>query len=225
MDDEYRRTVESLLHEMKMEEEKQAKKEAEADATKAKVAEEFQLEKQALARRHLEKVGKSVERAKKAQERSKRRTELLQESLRANISAGVHVWVDPLSISGLWRAFGAIADGSKAEEFLQLHVAADGTVTGMVDSDGDGVWTEEDCRLANGFFDGATCSIRFDQVYDDNPTEEDRLAGFDKTRWQAVYDPSSNRFVKGQWTTAVGSAGSFECERTTEEAMRNRNKR
>jgi hypothetical protein len=223
MDDEYRRTVESLLLEMKIEEEKQAKKEAEAAATKTKVAEQFQLETQALARRHLKKVGKSVERGKKAQERSKRRAELLQQSLKANISAGVHVWVDPAGISGLWRAFGATTDGSKAEEFLQLRVAADGTVTGMVDSDGDGVWSEEDCRVANGFFDGATCSIRFDQVYDDHPTEEDRLAGFDKTRWEAVYEPSSNRFVKGHWSTAGGSAGTFECERTTEEAMRNRN--
>ena len=151
-----------------------------------------------------------------------RRAALLQEALEANISAGLHVWVDPAGVCGLWRAFGLTQDGSETEEFLQLRVAADGTVTGMVDSDGDGVWTEEDCRIANGFFDGATCSLQFDQVYDDNPSAEDRRTGFDKTRWEAVYDPSSDSFVQGQWSTAVGGAGTFECERTTEEAMRNR---
>ena len=45
-----------------------------------------------------------------------------------------------------------------------MTAAADGTVTGMVDSDGDGVWTEEDCKLANGFFDAQTGVLSFDQV-------------------------------------------------------------
>ena len=34
----------------------------------------------------------------------------------------------------------------------------------MVDSDGDGVWTEEDCKLANGSFDAYTGVLSFDQV-------------------------------------------------------------
>ena len=144
----------------------------------------------------------------------------LEENFGVEGQSGVSV--DATGISGLWRAFGSTKYGLEAEEFLQLRVADDGTVTGMVDSDGDGIWTEADCRLANGFFDGATCLIQFDQVYDDNPTEQDRCSGFDKTRWEAVYDPSSDKIVKGQWSTAAGSAGIFECERTTANAMRNR---
>ena len=68
---------------------------------------EEEAAKRALAQAHLKAVGRSVERARKARERSVRRTQMLQEALEANISAGLHVWVDPAGISGLWRAYGS----------------------------------------------------------------------------------------------------------------------
>ena len=199
------------------------------------MAEQYQreaAEKEAQARVHLGRIAKSIEEDKKAHEKSVRRTELLEGALEANISAGLlseaepeppTPAVDPRAISGLWRAFGTFGnDGGQTEEFLLLQVAADGTVTGMVDSDGDGVWSEEDCRIANGFLDGTACSIRFDQVYDDSPSDEGERTGSDKTRWEAVYDASRGMFVNGEWSTATGSAGKFECERTTEDKMLNR---
>ena len=46
--------------------------------------------------------------------------------------------------------------------------------------------------------------------------------GFDKTRWEAWYDVKNDSMVGGEWSTAAGGAGVFQCERTTDERMRNR---
>ena len=80
---------------------------------------------------------------------------------------------DPAALAGLWRAFGTNVYGEAEEEFIQMDLSSGCAVTGMVDSDGDGVWTEEDCRIANGFFDPRTGQLKFDQIYDDNPSAED----------------------------------------------------
>ena len=130
--------------------------------------------------------------------------------------------VEPSELTGLWRAIGVNVAGEMEEEFLQLDVSSVGVVTGMVDSDGDGVWSEEDCRLANGVFDAQTSQLRFDQVYDDSPPVADVQSGFDKTAWVGRYDASSGLIVDGKWSTTAGVIGKFRLERTTEEQMRNR---
>ena len=130
--------------------------------------------------------------------------------------------LEPAAVAGLWRASGTNVNGEIEEEFLQLNISSSFVVTGMIDSDGDGVWSEKDCRIANGFFDSRTCQLKFDQVYDINPSAEDVRTGFDTTTWVARYDASSKMLVDGTWSTAAGVVGSFSLDRTTEETMRNR---
>lgn len=130
---------------------------------------------------------------------------------------------DPLS--GLWRASGMNVYDEPEEEFIQLDVSSAGVVTGMVDSDGDGVWTEDDCWIRNGFFDPKTGELKFDQIYDENPSEEDIRTGFDKTTWDGRYDQTSDQIVDGVWSTASGEVGTWSLDRTTEMEMRQRRQR
>ena len=117
-------------------------------------------------------------------------------------------------LSGLWRAKGKTMRGGRTEEFLQLDVSASGVVTGMVDSDGDGVWSEDDCRIASGLFNGASNIVRFVQIY----AAKELL----DVRWTARYDKATDTFTDGSWMTDDGPGGVFSMERTTEEQMLNR---
>ena len=120
-------------------------------------------------------------------------------------------------LSGLWRAKGKTMRGGRTEEFLQLDVSASGVVTGMVDSDGDGVWTEDDCKIAPGTFDAASGALAFVQIY----AEPELL----DVRWSARYDAATDTLTGGEWATDDGPGGTFRAARTTEEKMRNRRRR
>ena len=120
-------------------------------------------------------------------------------------------------LSGLWRAKGKTMRGGSTEEFLQLDVSASGVVTGMVDSDGDGVWTEDDCKIAPGTFDSASGALAFVQIY----AEPELL----DVRWSARYDAATDTLRDGKWATDDGPGGTFRAARTTEEKMRNRRRR
>ena len=122
-------------------------------------------------------------------------------------------------LSGLWRARGKTTEGEDTEEFLQLDVTAGGVVTGMVDSDGDGVWTEKDCKIAPGQFDTASGEVTFVQIY-----AEPQLLD---VRWSARYDAATDTLTDGQWSSVEydgtdGAGGTFCAARTTEGEMRNR---
>ena len=105
-------------------------------------------------------------------------------------------------------------NGAQTEEFLQLDVRVSGRVSGMVDSDGDGVWSEDDCRIASGLFNGASNIVRFVQIY----AAKELL----DVRWTARYDKATDTFTDGSWMTDDGPGGVFSMERTTEEQMLNR---
>ena len=79
--------------------------------------------------------------------------------------------------------------------------AAGGAVAGAVD-DGDGVLSEDDCKLENGQLDAKTCALVFDQVYTDGAV----------THWRAEYDRETDALVRGMWTGACN--GSFGGVRT-----------
>jgi hypothetical protein len=93
--------------------------------------------------------------------------------------------VAPPSVSGLWRSTGAVKDGLllgdgplqratlihevravAEEEFLKLEVSADGKVSGMIDSDGSGDWSEKDYKVEGGSFDTSTLELRFNHAAD-----------------------------------------------------------
>jgi hypothetical protein len=123
---------------------------------------------------------------------------------------------DPESISGLWRSVG-ITNGVEEEEFLQLNVAPDGSVTGMIDSDGDGVWSADDCKVERGSFDARTGVLEFDQAYTAGDLDE-----FDTTSWKCRYDQTTDSLVEGEWSVAFSVAGTFRMQRSTEEEMTKR---
>jgi hypothetical protein len=55
--------------------------------------------------------------------------------------------ITPQSINGVWVSIGRMADGIDEEELVFLEATADGVVAGMIDSDNDGSWTKEDCKV------------------------------------------------------------------------------
>ena len=114
-------------------------------------------------------------------------------------------------LSGLWRAKGKTMRGGRTEEFLQLDVSASGVVTGMVDSDGDGVWTEDDCKIAPGTFDAASGALAFVQIY----AEPELL----DVRWSARYDAATDTLTGGEWATDGGPGGTFRAARTTDKSV------
>lgn len=127
-DDEYRQTVDDLMVEMQREE--QTKKAQAARTMAAAVAQnqrESQL-KQQLMKSHMSHLKKSIALGHRAQEKSAQKSAALQSALMANIAAGLPEpepepgWVNPTGLTGLWRAFGATANGDQEEEFLQITV-------------------------------------------------------------------------------------------------------
>ena len=127
-DDEYRQTAEDLMVEIQREEQV---KQAEAAVAMARAAAENQREammKQQLMQRHVSHVKRSIHAAHKAQEKSAAKQSALQSALMANIAAGVPEpepepgWTNPTGLTGMWRAFGATANGDQEEEFLELNV-------------------------------------------------------------------------------------------------------
>ena len=181
------------------------------------------------AEEHLQHLQSTVALLKAAEAESAEESERLAGAMAATIAEGVPelpepepellpplppVPMNPASLTGLWRAWGSVQSGGQTEEFLQLDVRVSGRVSGMVDSDGDGVWSEDDCRIASGLFNGASNIVRFVQIY----AAKELL----DVRWTARYDKATDTFTDGSWMTDDGPGGVFSMERTTEEQMLNR---
>jgi hypothetical protein len=147
--------------------------------------------------------------------------------------------VAPPSVSGLWRSTGAVKDGLllgdgplqratlihevravAEEEFLKLEVSADGKVSGMIDSDGSGDWSEKDYKVEGGSFDTSTLELRFNQVHVRIKLNGEN--GASTLEWKARYDRETDSVVEGEWTVEGLLVGTFRMERTTEDEMRNR---
>jgi hypothetical protein len=148
--------------------------------------------------------------------------------------------VAPPSVSGLWRSTGAVKDGLlpvlllqratlihvvrrgvvAEEEFVKLEVSADGKVSGIIDSDGSGDWSEKDYKVEGGSFDTSTLELRFNQVHVRIKLNGEN--GASTLEWKARYDRETDSVVEGEWTVEGLLVGTFRMERTTEDAMPNR---
>eukprot|EP01046_Picozoa_sp_COSAG06_P006074 COSAG06_NODE_281_length_18447_cov_14.060116_5_plen_1627_part_00 len=113
-----------------------------------------------------------------------------------SVPGGPGADLDPTALSGFWRAKGTLEeDGTESLEYLKLEVDSAGTITGYVDSNGDGIFNEDDCQLRNGSFDLDDGEFRFEQVF--LPSEE--YPDGETTSWSALYDPKKDRLIKGEW--------------------------
>jgi hypothetical protein len=129
-----------------------------------------------------------------------------------SVPGGPGADLDPTALSGFWRAKGTLEEDPDGEalEYLKLEVDSAGTITGYVDSNGDGIFNEDDCQLRNGSFDLDDGEFRFEQVF--LPSEEDPDG--ETTSWSALYDPKKDRLIKGEWRDEAGElTGTFVAKR------------